>query len=113
MAEPTSRSLRSGGIVAIAAGIASTLMAVAVVRLLIWARTGFEFTDESMHILSADARADASFHNAFGSYTGLLFDLVGGDIVWFRRLGIVILMGKSTAKLTSQNSLISSLEPGS
>lgn len=97
MAEPTPRSFRSGGIVAVAAGIASALLAVAVVRLLVWARTGFEFTDESMHILSADARADASFHNAFGSYTGLLFDLVGGDIAWFRRLGIVILAAAGLA----------------
>lgn len=70
------------------------LTGIAVARLLASSDRGIDFTDEGLYILSADAgSSEAAFNNAFGRYTGLLFDLVGGDLVRFRQAGIVLLVG--------------------
>ncbi len=66
---------------------------VAVTRLILMAGRGLDFTDEGMYLLSADSQSrTASFHNAFGRYTGVLYQLVGHDVARFRVLGILTLV---------------------
>jgi hypothetical protein len=58
---------------------------------------GLDFSDEGMYLLSASANEPlASFHNPFGTYTGLLFDLSLGQVWLFRTIGICLLAGSGS-----------------
>jgi hypothetical protein len=72
--------------------VAVGLAALALWRLLHTANRGLDFTDEGMYLLSADAHSrTASFNNAFGRYTRLMYELVGFDIARFRMLSELLL----------------------
>lgn len=74
--------------------VPSIVLCVSVIgRLASDTRRGLDFTDEGMYLLSADARSsEASFHNAFGRYTQILFRIAGHDVARFRLLGLLLLV---------------------
>jgi len=54
---------------------------------------GIDFTDEGLYLFSAsEARNGISFHSTFGSITGLIYQIVSGNIFLFRLTSVVILL---------------------
>lgn len=54
---------------------------------------GFDITDESFYLLwAADPGGYRASASQFGHYTGLLYQLAGGDLFGFRLAGVVVLL---------------------
>lgn len=70
---------------------------LATVAIFLWlAPRGFEYTDESFYLLSLVWRQEiTSSFTLFGVALGGLFDVVGQDIVIFRVMGMLALLGSS------------------
>lgn len=57
---------------------------------------GIDITDEGYYLLNAASDAGLVAVSNFGFYTGILYKIVNGDILYFRTLGMLILIASSS-----------------
>ena len=77
-------------------GILLLPLAALLGALLYHANLGIDITDEGYYLGNAAWAGQGLLAvSNFGHYTGLLYHLVGGDIGWFRGLGMVLLVAAS------------------
>ena len=80
-------------VILLVVGLATLITLVTAFGLLQDANLGLDISDEGTYLAHAQPYSRAVGMSGFyGRYTSLLFDVAGNDVVWFRNLGLLIIV---------------------